>query len=90
MEHPFEIGRGKNGGGTLKALTSLNKKVRQLFLGDKGIWSFPSVSTLIANTAVEGPQGYFRVAIIAFGALQLVVPKYNYRLGRMDKRSLDS
>ena len=31
---------------SLKALTSLNKEVRPFFLGDKSIWSFPSVSSL--------------------------------------------
>ena len=30
----------------LRALTSLNKEVRPLFLGDNSIWSFPSVSSL--------------------------------------------
>ena len=30
------------------------------------------------------------LAIIAFGAFAFIFPKYYYRLGRMDKRSLDS
>ena len=31
---------------SLKTLTSLNKEVRPFFLGDSGIWSFPSTSSL--------------------------------------------
>ena len=37
-----------------------------------------------------GPEGYFSLAIIAFGAFGFIVPKYHYRLGKTDKRSLDS
>ena len=31
---------------SLRTLTSLNKEVRSFFLGDKSIWSYPSVSSL--------------------------------------------
>ena len=44
----------------------------------------------LAITAFGGPEGCFTLAIIAFGALRFIVPKYYYRLGKMDKRSLDS
>ena len=38
----------------------------------------------LAITAFGGPEGYFRLAIIAFGAFQFIVPKYDYRLGKME------
>ena len=44
----------------------------------------------LAITAFGGPEGYFGLAITAFGAFGFSVPKYYYRLGKMDKRSLDS
>ena len=44
----------------------------------------------LAITAFGGPEGYSRLALIAFGAFGFFVPKYYYRLGKMDKRSLDS
>ena len=66
---------------TLKTLTSLNKEVRPFFLCDNRIWSFPLFLPLIlAITALGGPEGYFSLAIIAFGAFQFNVPKYYYRL----------
>ena len=40
----------------------------------------------LAITAFGGPEGYFSLAIIAFGAFGLIVPKDDCRLGRMDKR----
>ena len=61
---------------TLKALTSLNKEVRPFFLGDKSIWSFFPAFLPIAITAFGDPEGYFRLAIIAFGAFGFIVPKY--------------
>ena len=36
----------------------------------------------LAITAFGGPEGYF--AIIAFGAFEFIVPKYYYRLGKME------
>ena len=39
-----------------------------------------------AITAFGGPEGYFSLAIIAFGAFQFIAPKYYFRLGKMDKR----
>ena len=44
----------------------------------------------LAITAFGGPEGYFSLAIIAFGAFGFIVPKYYYRLGEMEKRGLDS
>ena len=52
-----------------------------LFLGESSR-SFPSVLPL-AFTA-------FGLAILAFGAFGFIVAKYYYRLGNMEKRSLDS
>ena len=34
-------------------------------------------------TAFGGPEGYSSLAVIAFGALQFIVPKYYYLLGKM-------
>ena len=39
-----------------------------------------------AITAFVGPEGYFSLATIAFGALALVLPKYDYRLGKTLKK----
>ena len=44
----------------------------------------------LAITACGGPEGCFSLAIIAFGAFGLIVPKYYYHLGKIDKRSLGS
>ena len=73
----------------LKTLTSLNKEVRPFFLSDNSIWSFPLFLPL-AITAFGGPEGDFSLAIRAFRAFGFIVPKYYYRLGKMDKMSLDS
>ena len=35
-------------------------------------------------TAFGGSEGYFILAIIAFGAFEFIVPKYYYRLGKME------
>ena len=68
----------------------LKKEVRPFFLGDNSIMqSFPSVSSL-SDHSIGGPECYFNLAIIAFGAFGFIVPKYCYRLGEMDKRRLDS
>ena len=57
----------------LKTLTSLNNEaVRLLFLGDN--------IAFIAITAFGGTEGYFRLAIIAFGTFESGVPKSYYRL----------
>ena len=61
---------------TLTTLTSLNKEVRPFFLGDNSIWSFPSVSSL-GDYRFGSPEGYFSLAIIAFGAFGLIVPNYS-------------
>ena len=74
---------------SLKTLTSLNKEVRPFFLGDNSIWSFPSVSSL-SDYSIWRSWKLFSLAIIAFGAFGFSVPKYYYRLGNMDRRSLDS
>ena len=70
---------------TLKTLTSLNKEVRPFFLSDNSIWSFP-LFLPFAIAAFGGPEGYFSLAIIAFGAFQFIVPKYYYRLGKTELR----
>ena len=38
----------------------------------------------LAIAAFGGPEGYFSLAIIAFGAFGFIVPKYFYRLGKME------
>ena len=58
---------------TLKTLPSLNKEVRQFFLGDKGIWSFPSVSSLSDYSTWRSWRLF---CYLAFGAVQFMVPKY--------------
>ena len=62
-------------------VTSLNEKVRPFFLSDNSIWTLPSAFPL-AITAFGGPEGYFTLAIRAFGAFRCIVPKYYYRLGK--------
>ena len=69
----------------LKTLTSLNKEVRLCFLSDSSIWSFPLFLPL-AITSFGGHEGYFSLAIIAFGAFRFILPKYYYRLGKMDNK----
>ena len=71
----------------MKSLTSLNKEVRPCFLGDKSIWSFPSVLPL-AITAFRGSEGHFGLAIIAIGAFGLFVP--STLIAKWKLRSLDS
>ena len=70
----------------MKALTPLNQQSRPFLLGTIAFGVYP-LFLLLAITAFGGPEGYFILAIIAFGAFELI----SYcRLGRMDKRSLDS
>ena len=38
----------------------------------------------LAITEFGGPEGYFNLAIIAFGAFGFIVRKYYYRLGKME------
>ena len=47
---------------------------------------------LFLPSAIEGfgPEGCFSLAIIAFGAFGFIVPRYDFRLGSMDKRGLDT
>ena len=73
----------------LKTLTSLNKESRPFFQATIALGVFPLFLPL-AITAFGGPEGYFSLAIIAFGAFGFLIPKCYYRLGNMDKRSLDS
>ena len=40
----------------------------------------------LAITAFGGPEGYFSLAIMAFGAFQFIVPKYYNRLGKTEFR----
>ena len=65
---------------SLKTLTSLNKKVRPLFLVANTIWRVITLSLPLAIAAFGGPEGYSSLAIIAFGAFVFVVPKYEHRL----------
>ena len=44
----------------------------------------------LAISAFGGSEGFFSLAIIAFGEFEFIVPKYYYRSGRIDRRSLDS
>ena len=68
----------------LKTLTSSDKEVRLFFsLRDNSIWRFPSPLP-VATTAFGGPEGYFSLAIIAFGAVVFIVPKIQYRIGKME------
>ena len=68
---------------TLRTLTPLNREVKPFCLSDNSIWSLPRFLPL-AIAAFGGPEGYFSLAIIAFGALAIIVPKYNYRLGKKE------
>ena len=70
-------------------LTNGQNVGRPLFLGDKACGVFPQ-SLPFAITAFGALEGYVSLAIIAFGAFGLIVIKYYHRLGKMDKRSLDS
>ena len=40
----------------------------------------------LAITAFGGPEGDFILAIIAFGAFEFILPKYYYRLGKMESK----
>ena len=64
---------------SLKTLTSLNKEARPFFLCDNSICSFPPLFLSLAITAFGGSEGYFILAIIAFGAFEFIVLKYYYR-----------
>ena len=55
-----------------KTLTSFNKESGPFFLDDNSIWSFLSVEI----TAFAGPESYFSLAIIAFGAFEFIVHEY--------------
>ena len=80
------------GGGFLSPLktpNSSNQESRPFFLGDNSFWSLPLFSPL-ATIAFGGPEGYFSLAIIAFGAFEFIVPKDYHGLGKTEKRSLDS
>ena len=56
-------------------LTSLNKEVRPFFQSDNSIWRVFPLFLASAITAFGGPEGYFSLAITAFGAFQFIVPK---------------
>ena len=70
-------------------LTSLNEEVRPFSQAIIAFGDFPLFLPL-AITAFGGSGGFFSLAILAFRAFRFIVPKYYYRLGEMDKRSLDS
>ena len=44
----------------------------------------------LAITAFGSAEGYFSLAIIAFGAFGFVVPRYYRRFGKMPQSRLDS
>ena len=67
----------------LKTLTSLNKEVGPFSQATIAFGVVPLFLPL-AITAFGGPEGYFSLAIIALGAFQFNVPKYYYRLGKME------
>ena len=69
----------------MKTLTPLNKEVRPFFLSDNSIWSLPSLSSL-SDYSIWRSWGLFSLAIIAFGAFEFIVPKYYYRLGKMESK----
>ena len=71
---------------TLRTLTSLNKEVRPFFLSDTSIWSLPSVSSL-SDYSIQRSWRLFYLAIIAIIVFGVIVPKYYYRLGKIDKSS---
>ena len=72
-------------GSSLKnGLTSLNKDVRTFFLSDDSIFGVFPLFLLLAITVFGGPEGYASLAIIAFGALQFIVPECYYRIGKME------
>ena len=77
--------RARSPKSTLKTLTSLNKEDRPFSLSDIAFGVFPLFLPL-AITAFGGTEGYFSLAIIAFGAFQFIVPKYYYRLGKMESK----
>ena len=58
----------------LETLTSSNKESRPFFLGDKSIWRLFPLFLLLTITSFGAPEGYFSLAIIAFGALEFSVP----------------
>ena len=66
---------------TLKTLTSLNRESRPFFLGESSIWGVFPLFLPLAITACGGPERYFSLALIAFGAFEFIVPKYENRLG---------
>ena len=74
---------------TLRTLTSLNKEVRPFSQAIVAFGVFPLLLPL-AITAFGAPEGYFSLAIVAFGAFEFIVPKYKYRLGKTNKRRLES
>ena len=72
---------------SLKTLTSLNKEARPFFLGDKALGVFPLFQIpLDAITALweVQPKVILELATIAFGEFEIIVPKYYYRLGKME------
>ena len=66
----------------LKTLTSLNKDSRPFSLAVLAFRVFPSVSSLSDYSIWE--------VAIAFAACELIFLKYDHRLGKVDKKSLDS
>ena len=71
---------------SLKTLTSLNKEVRAHFSYATIAFGVSSLFLSLAITALGGSESYLILAIIAFGAFEFIVPKYYYRLGKMESK----
>ena len=67
-------------------VTSLNKESGPFFPGDNYIWSFLSPFLPLAITAFGAPEGYFSLAIVAFGAFEFLSPKHQYRSAKMEMK----
>ena len=81
----------KMGGQPLKTLTSSDKKSSLCRFSKATIafGAFPEFLSL-AITVLGGPEGSFRFAIIAFGALEFILPQIRLSLRKKEKTSLDS
>ena len=66
---------------SLRTLTSSNKESWPFSWAIIAFGVFPLFLLPLAMTAFGGPEGYFNLTIIAFGAFEFFVPKCDYRLG---------
>ena len=70
-----------------ETLTSLNKESRPFFLGDRSIWSFPSVSCL-SDCSMWRSWKLLQPCDHSIWSIWVHCPQNS--LGKMEKRSLDS